>query len=86
MGSRTHLFEVNKALYFQRKDAYGFHLNIPSGTSIRFEPGDNREVELTEYSGRRVVYGFKGLLNEKLSASQKEIALKRARAKGFKGA
>lgn len=84
VGSHTHFFEVNKALAFSRKDSYGFHLNIPSGTSIRFEPGDTREVELVEYGGKRIVYGFSGLVNGKLSPVQKKLALKKARAKGFK--
>ena len=52
VGSHTHFFEVNKALEFSRKQSYGFHLNIPAGTSIRFEPGDGRTVELTEFSGK----------------------------------
>jgi urease subunit beta len=85
IGSHTHFFEVNKALEFSRKDVYGFHLNIPAGTSIRFEPGDTKEIELVEYGGRRIVYGFHGLVNGKLSPTQKKVALKKAKEKGFKG-
>lgn len=84
IGSHTHFFEVNKALAFPREKAYGFHLNIPSGTSLRFEPGDTKEIELTEYAGRKIVFGFSGLVNGKLSVKRKE-ALKKAKDRGFKG-
>ncbi|MGZ5489416.1 MAG: urease subunit beta [Nitrososphaeraceae archaeon] len=86
VGSHTHFFEVNKALDFPREQAYGYRLNIPAGTSIRFEPGDSREVELCELGGKRIVYGFNGLtmggLNSKVS---KEAALEKAKKLGFKG-
>ena len=85
VGSHTHFFEVNKALEFPREEAYGFHLNIPAGTSIRFEPGDTREVEITAYGGKKIVFGFSGLVNGELS-SKKQDALKKAKEKGFKGA
>jgi urease subunit beta len=85
VGSHTHFFEVNKALDFPREQAYGFHLNIPAGTSIRFEPGDTKEVEITEYGGKKIVFGFSGLVNGELSAKKQE-ALKKAKDKGFKGA
>lgn len=83
IGSHTHFFEVNKALSFPREKAYGFHLNIPAGTSIRFEPGDTREVELTEYGGNRIVYGFSGLVNGPLDEKRSD-ALEKAKQKGFK--
>ena len=83
IGSHTHFFETNKALMFQRKKTFGFHLNIPSGTSLRFEPGDSRIVELTEYGGKKIVFGFNGLVNGKLSNKQKEISLLRLKKKGF---
>ncbi len=83
VGSHTHFFETNKALVFSRKKAYGHHLNIPSGTSVRFEPGDTKEIELTEYGGLKIVYGFNGLVNGKL-ATRKQIALQKMRKKGFK--
>ena len=85
VGSHTHFFEVNKALDFPREQAYGFHLNIPAGTSIRFEPGDSKEVEITEYGGKKVVFGFSGLVNGDL-ASKKQEAIKKAKEKGFRGA
>jgi urease subunit beta len=83
VGSHTHFFETNKALVFSRERAYGYHLNIPSGTSIRFEPGDTKEVELTEYGGLKTVYGFSGLVNGKL-ITKKQVALKKMQKKRFK--
>jgi len=84
VGSHTHFFEVNKALEFSRKQSYGFHLNIPAGTSIRFEPGDGRTVELTEFSGKRIVYGFSGLVNGSLD-EKKDDAFSKAKEQGFRG-
>ncbi|MCH8915610.1 MAG: urease subunit beta [Thaumarchaeota archaeon] len=84
VGSHTHFFEVNKALEFTREKSYGCHLNIPSGTSVRFEPGETREIELTEFSGKKIVYGFSGLVNGSLKEKQEE-AFKKASEKGFKG-
>jgi len=85
VGSHTHFFEVNKALDFPREQAYGFHLNIPAGISIRFEPGDSKEVEITEYGGKKIVFGFSGLVNGELGA-KKQDAMKKAKEKGFRGA
>jgi urease subunit beta len=85
VGSHAHFFEVNKALLFPRAKAYGYHLNIPAGTSVRFEPGETRRVELTEYGGKKIVYGFNGLVNGRL-AVKKDSALAKARKRGFKGA
>lgn len=85
VGSHTHFFEVNKAMSFPRNKAYGYRLNIPAGTSVRFEPGETKHVELTEYGGKRVVYGFSGLVNGPL-ARKKLAALYAARKRRFKGA
>jgi urease subunit beta len=60
VGSHYHFFETNAALSFDRKASKGYRLNIPAGTAIRFEPGQQREVELVEYAGDRHVYGFNG--------------------------
>lgn len=59
IGSHYHFYEVNPALEFNRQAAKGFRLNIASGTAIRFEPGQYREVELVAYAGERKVYGFR---------------------------
>ncbi len=60
VGSHYHFFEVNDALDFDRAAARGMRLNIPAGTSVRFEPGEEKEVELTEFAGERVLLGHKG--------------------------
>ena len=62
VGSHFHFFEVNRYLEFDRDAAFGMHLNIPSTTAIRFEPGDSREVELVSYGGKHRVVGFNGLV------------------------
>lgn len=58
IGSHFHFFEVNEALNFTREQARGRRLNIPAGTAVRFEPGQERTVELVAYAGKRKVYGF----------------------------
>ena len=83
VGSHTHFFESNRALEFQREKSYGCHLNIPSGTSIRFEPGETKQIELTEFGGKKIVYGFNGLVNGRLD-EKKEEAFKKAAQKGFR--
>jgi len=63
VGSHYHFAETNAALRFDRDAAKGMRLNIASGTAVRFEPGQERTVELVAYAGLRVVYGFRGLVN-----------------------
>jgi urease beta subunit len=63
VGSHAHFFEVNTALEFDRSRAYGFRLNVPSGTALRFEPGETREVELVGLRGDRIVFGMNALVN-----------------------
>jgi urease subunit gamma/beta len=60
VGSHYHFYETNEALHFDREATRGFRLDIPAGTAIRFEPGQERSVELVEYAGQRHVYGFQG--------------------------
>ena len=84
VGSHTHFFEVNKFLEFKRAQSYGYHLNIPSGTSVRFEPGETKTVELTEYTGKKIVFGFSGLVNGNLK-DKREEAFKKALERGFRG-
>ncbi|MFD2677906.1 urease subunit beta [Camelimonas lactis] len=66
VGSHYHFYETNTALKFDRQQARGFRLNIPAGTAVRFEPGQERTVELVALAGDRVVYGFNALVNGKL--------------------
>ena len=66
VGSHFHFYEVNAGLQFDRDAAYGMRLNIPSGTTVRFEPGDEKTVELTPLAGSRTVYGLNGKVNGKL--------------------
>lgn len=63
VGSHFHFFEVNQALQFDRDASRGMRLNIPAGTAVRFEPGDEREVELVTIAGSRQIYGFNALIN-----------------------
>ena len=62
VGSHYHFAETNAALRFDRDASRGMRLNIPSGTAVRFEPGQQRTVDLVDYAGERVVYGFRGLV------------------------
>jgi urease subunit beta len=58
VGSHYHFYETNSALAFDRESTRGYRLNIPAGTAVRFEPGQEREVELVEYAGAKTIYGF----------------------------
>lgn len=60
VGSHYHFYETNPALHFDRSVALGFRLDIPAGTAVRFEPGQQREVQLVAFAGKREVYGFRG--------------------------
>lgn len=84
VGSHFHFFEVNRALAFDRRAALGMRLDVPSGQSIRFEAGDERDVRLVEFGGTRRVIGFNGLLDGSLtSADAVARALDRAEHRGF---
>lgn len=67
VGSHAHFFEVNAGLEFEREQAYGFRLDVPSGTALRFEPGESREVALTALKGGRTVYGMNAKVNGPLA-------------------
>ena len=71
VGSHYHFAETNAGLDFDRAAARGMRLNIAAGTAVRFEPGQQRTVELVDYAGDRVVYGFRGLTNGKVDTSVK---------------
>ncbi|MEK8129651.1 urease subunit beta [Paenibacillus filicis] len=61
VGSHVHFFEVNRALRFERAEAYGMRLDIPAGTAVRFEPGEEKEITLIELGGDRLSFGLNGL-------------------------
>jgi urease subunit beta len=61
VGSHYHFYEVNPALHFDREMARGMRLNIPAGTSVRFEPGEEKEVQLVEFAGAQVILGHRGM-------------------------
>ena len=67
VGSHYHFYETNEALKFDREQARGFRLNIVAGTAVRFEPGQQREVELVALDGDRIVYGFNGRVMGRLT-------------------
>lgn len=87
VGSHYHFFEVNRALEFDRPKALGMHLSIPGGLAARFEPGDEREVELVAFGGNQRVLGFNGLVEGSVTARWTVTrALARARELGFASA
>ncbi len=84
VGSHFHFFEVNRALRFDRVAAYGFRLDIPAGTSVRFEPGEERTVQLVALGGRRIVRGLNGLVDGALDdPATRARALQRATDGGY---
>jgi urease beta subunit len=83
VGSHFHFFEVNKALLFPRRLAFGKRLNIPAGTAARFEPGDHKHVTLVSFAGSGEVYGLNNLSQGSVTEAAQEAALERALAQGF---
>ncbi len=83
IGSHFHFFEANRRLLFDRAAAFGMHLDIPAGGQVRWEPGEEREVRLVEYAGRREVHGFNGLVDGPLTEENRRAALTRLRERGF---
>ncbi|MBP6923815.1 MAG: urease subunit beta [Veillonella sp.] len=83
VGSHFHFFEVNRCLSFDREKAFGFRLDIPSGTSVRFEPGEDKEVQLTALGGTQRVYGLNDLTRNQITDVTKIQALEQAKLKGF---
>ena len=85
VGSHFHFFEVNRALEFDRAAAYGMRLNIASTTAVRFEPGDEKSVELVSFGGLRAAYGFNDLVDSWTGDRHaRSINIARADALGFK--
>jgi len=87
IGSHYHFFEANRALEFDRGLAFGMHLDIPAGTAVRFEPGEEKEVTLVLFGGTGEIHGLNGLTNGSTRSDiVKEQALQLARSRGYKGA
>ncbi len=87
IGSHFHFFEINRALDFDRQATFGMRLDIPSGTAVRFEPGQEKEVALVEIGGRGRVTGFNSLTEGMIDSPEvKDQAIARAKAGGFRGA
>lgn len=90
VGSHYHFFEVNRALEFDRGAAFGQHLLIPASTALRFEPGDEREVQLVPYGGKRAAFGFNNLVDGPTAGeageAQKTRAIALAEERGFRSA
>ena len=86
VGSHFHFFEVNKALDFERATAFGMRLDIQAGTSVRFEPGDEKAVSLVRFGGNGIIWGFNGLTQGSANSKRvKQLAMSRARKQGFMG-
>jgi len=84
VGSHCHFFEANRGLRFDREKAYGFRLQVPAGTAVRFEPGEEKRVTLVSIGGNRVAYGINGLVNGRLDdPTVKAKAMAAARDQGF---
>lgn len=84
IGAHYHFFEVNRALVFDRAKTYGMRLDLPSGTAVRFEPGEVKDVNLVPYGGAREVYGFNALVMGRLDDPYtKETSLKRCLEQGY---
>ena len=86
IGSHYHFFEANKALDMDRAAAFGFRLDIPAGTAVRFEPGQEKEVTLCTFGGEKRLSGLNNLTNGVVNETNKAEAIKRDQAAGFKGA
>lgn len=83
VGSHIHLFEINRALIFDREAAFGMRLNIPAGTAVRFEAGEQKRVEMVELGGERRVIGVNNLTCSTTNEADRAIAMKRLEECGF---
>lgn len=87
VGSHFHFFEANRALNFDREKAYGMKLDLPAGTAVRFEPGDEKELSLVEIGGKKYVHGFNNLVDGSVrTIYRKIIAMEKAKKLKFRGA
>jgi urease subunit beta len=84
IGSHFHFFEVNKQMELDREKAFGMRLNIAAGTAVRFEPGEEKEVELVSFGGDKKVYGFNNLVDGEITDANKIQAVKKLTSLHFK--
>ncbi|MDQ6608301.1 MAG: urease subunit beta [Bacteroidota bacterium] len=84
IGSHFHFFEVNKQLEFDRDKVLGMRLNIAAGTAVRFEPGEEKKVELVCFGGNKIIVGFNNLLNGAVTENNRKLAVEKAAAQNFK--
>ena len=85
VGSHFHFFEVNKQMEFNRENAFAMRLNIAAGTAVRFEPGEEKTVELVAFGGNKKIVGFNNLVDgETIDASAKEKAMEKVQSFHFK--
>jgi urease subunit beta len=83
IGSHFHFFEVNRLLQFEREKAFGMRLNIAAGTAVRFEPGEEKDVELVSFGGNKKIVGFSNLVDGDINEDNRGSALKKASDKNF---
>jgi urease beta subunit len=84
VGSHFHFFEVNKQMKFDRAKAFGMRLNIPAGTAVRFEPGEEKEIELTEFGGNKKIFGFNNLVDGNINDIARKAAIEKSFKENFK--
>lgn len=85
VGSHFHFFEINKKMNFDRGKAFGMRLDIAAGTAVRFEPGEETDVQLVEFGGKKIINGFNNLVNGKVKSAQaKTKAVQKAYLNHFK--
>lgn len=85
VGSHFHFFEVNRQMEFDREKAFGMRLNIPAGTAVRFEPGEEKEVELVEFGGNKKLHGFNNLVDGDVTLQDlKSSAIEKLKDGNFK--
>ena len=84
IGAHYHLAECNKAMAFDRETAFGMRLDVPSGSAVRFEPGQSRKVQITGYVGRQVAYGMNNMTNGSMRSDIiKDQTMRRLRTEGY---
>ena len=84
IGSHFHFFEVNKQMEFYREKAFGMRLNIAAATAVRFEPGEEKEIELVEFGGNKKIFGFNNLVNGEINEVNKKASIQKVEQNNFK--